>query len=102
MHSHPFSNSKPNGRDFLIPDGTILSPGDYLVICEDSSAYRSLHPGAAPCAGDWGFALSAAGETVRLYDPTGSLVDRVAWDDRTPWPEAADGRTGRTRRHHPI
>ncbi|MHB1034559.1 MAG: lamin tail domain-containing protein [Pirellulales bacterium] len=61
-------------RKFVFPAGTVLGPGQYLVLYADSSA-------AAPGI-HLGFALDANGESLSLYDTpaTGSeLVDSVTF-----------------------
>jgi hypothetical protein len=41
--------------------------------------------------GDWGFGLGGGGDAVRLFDPSGALVDVVVYDDEAPWPTEPDG-----------
>ncbi|HJL77794.1 MAG TPA: T9SS type A sorting domain-containing protein, partial [Candidatus Marinimicrobia bacterium] len=37
------------------------------------------------------YGLDGSGELIRLFDPSGILVDAVDYDDSYPWPEEADG-----------
>jgi len=37
------------------------------------------------------FGLDNGGDAVRLFDPTGTLVESVTYDDAAPWPVSADG-----------
>ncbi len=76
---------------FQIPDGTILEPESYLVIVEDANAFGDIHPNVTSFVGDTGFGFSGGGELLRLFDPNGTLVDFVEYDDRSPWPTEPDG-----------
>ncbi|KAA3607906.1 MAG: hypothetical protein DWQ01_12535 [Planctomycetota bacterium] len=75
---------------FVLPLGTVLRAGGYLVLCEDQALFQSQFPGV-PVLGDWGFGLSGNGEQVRLFDDAGNLRDLVHYDDESPWPPEADG-----------
>jgi len=84
---------KDNNDDhrFLIPDGTLIEPFDYLVIAKDMEAFSSLHPQITNLLGDFNFGLSSAADQVRLYNKAGELVGDISYTDESPWPEAADG-----------
>jgi len=84
-----------NDNVFTLLENTILSAGDFLVLCKDTIAFTSMFPEVANIIGDLGFGLDAAGERVRLFDSNGLLVDEVEYDDSAPWPIEADG-TGAT------
>ncbi len=75
---------------FVIPQGTVLTPGGLLVLCEDAEAFAAIHPGVS-CLGSFGFGLNNGGERLRLFDAEGRLMDEVEYDDEAPWPLAADG-----------
>ncbi len=51
---------------FVIPAGTTVSPGEFLV-------YEKLQPGS------FDFGLGQLTDSVSLFDATGALVDSVAW-----------------------
>jgi hypothetical protein len=63
-----------------------------LVVCEDISAFRAVHPEVTNAIGNLGYGLSNSGELIRLYGPGRVLADSVRYDDAAPWPEAADGK----------
>lgn len=56
---------------FAIPDGTTIAAGGYLV-------FEELVKGAAPDAVGFDFGLGD-GDSVRLYDPSGALVQSFTW-----------------------
>jgi len=75
------------GLEFALPPGTILRPGQCLLISKRADTYRD-----APCEiQQWARgSLSNGGEVVRLLDRDGVEVDSVKYDDVFPWPEDAD------------
>ena len=84
-----------NNNVFTIPENTILSAGDFIVLCKDVAAFKSQFPQVANFIGDFGFGLSGGGELLRLFDSNGQLVDKVEYNDIAPWPTEPDG-TGPT------
>ena len=83
-------------RCYLV--GTI-QPGAYLVVPGFLSTFQAKYPGVTnvnPNQFDSatlgrGFALGNGGDSIRLFDPVGVLIDFVAYDDVPPWPTAAGG-----------
>lgn len=76
---------------FTLPENTIMDGGSYIVLCVDTSVFRTHFPDAVPILGNTGFGFSGGGEVLRLFDGAGNLVDSVEYDDDEPWPVAADG-----------
>lgn len=77
-------------HEFVLPPATI-SAGGYLVLCQDVLRFRRIHPGVTRCVGDFGFGLDNSGDAIRLFEPDGTPVLRLDYDDVSPWPSAADG-----------
>ena len=88
--------------DFTFPTGVVLAAGERLLVSGTNSAALRAAYGIAPGVqvfGGWTGALNNAGETVELYRPDNPnpdvvpyyLADRVSYDDKAPWPAAADG-----------
>jgi hypothetical protein len=80
-----------NEHVFPIPENTIISGGDYLVLCKDAAAFESQFPEVTNFIGDLGYGLGGGGDMVRLFDSNDTLMDEVEYDDEDPWPEQADG-----------
>jgi hypothetical protein len=80
---------------YAFPQGTIIQSYDYLVLCSDTTAFRSRFPGIHNFLGPLGFGFSGNGELLRLFNPDDLLIDTVHYDDVSPWPTAPDG-TGPT------
>jgi len=78
------------GVDFTFPEGVVLEPQGYVVVCQDCAALESTF-GPSNCAGDFDGALSDGGEEIVLIDEFNALVDAVPYDDKLPWRETADG-----------
>lgn len=80
---------------FTFPVGTLLPPGSFLVVCEDTIAFKSVYPGVQPLAGNFSFGFGSDNDMVRLYSSQGTLMDSIAYRSTAPWPTGAPG-TGRS------
>jgi hypothetical protein len=78
------------GVDFSFPAGTILRAGGFLVI-SDNPAVLQTAAGIPGVLGPWTGSLSNGGETLRLRDMSGRLMEEVTYNDRGRWPSGADG-----------
>ncbi|MEJ2704561.1 MAG: CotH kinase family protein, partial [Sedimentisphaerales bacterium] len=79
------SDDADDPAKFVFPSGTMIKPGEYLVLYADSNADASgIH---------LGFALDGGGEGLYLYDRDGTLLDSVEFG--TQLPDLSIGRTGR-------
>ena len=76
------------GIDFTFPAGTIVNGGGYVVV--------AAAPGQIPGAlGPWIGKLDNGGETLRLVNRNGRVMDALSYSDAGDWPPAPDG-TGPT------
>ena len=80
-----------NDHIYLIPQGTILNEGEYLIIAANPEAFSSLFPEVAPVVGGFNFGFGGDGEEVRIFDDQDILIDCVVYDDEPPWPPEPDG-----------
>lgn len=78
------------GINFTFTNGTRLLPGEFFVLARNAAAFVTKYPGAA-VNGIYSGQLDNAGETLRLSTAFGNAVLSVTYNDRTPWPLAADG-----------
>jgi len=85
-----FSDSD-NDHQFFFPAGTVLEPDNYLVIIDNDSAFTSRFPEIGNHIGETGFGLSGSGEFIKLVGGGGQVIDSLTYDDKSPWPEEADG-----------
>ena len=72
------------GVDFDFPAGTVVPGGGYLLVAADPDA-------VANALGPWSGRLDNNGESIRLISNGGRLMNEVEFNDRDPWPAAADG-----------
>ena len=76
---------------FTFPS-TVLAPGEYTVVVADTAAFQARYGPDIRILGQWaGGALSNAGERVALRDPNGNVIHDFTYNDKSPWPEVADG-----------
>lgn len=85
-----------NGLDFVFPDGTLIEPGDYLVVVKDRTAFATAYGYAVRVAGEFSGHLDRGGETISLVPPgalpdAGSVLATVTYDAEPPWPAVAQG-----------
>ncbi|MBN1675755.1 MAG: chitobiase/beta-hexosaminidase C-terminal domain-containing protein [Kiritimatiellae bacterium] len=88
--------------DYTFPAGAEIPAGGYaLVVATNAADFRATHniPSGVQVFGPYSGVLDNGGESVKLWrpdtpDPDGVpriLVDRVQYNDNSPWPESADG-----------
>jgi hypothetical protein len=97
-----------NGINFDFPLGTMMAPGEYLLLVKDMAAFDSAYPAAADGVRifEWGTGrLNNAGEKLQLSKPGDQVestryyirVDRVNYSDGShpvgedSWPTEPDG-----------
>ncbi|MEM7385495.1 MAG: lamin tail domain-containing protein, partial [Verrucomicrobiota bacterium] len=76
------------GVDFVFPNGTVVPSKGHLVI-------QGTGPSIPRALGPFEGQLDNAGETLTLRDRNDRVMDRLSYDDDTPWPVGPDG-SGRT------
>lgn len=79
------------GIDYLFGAGATLAAGASLVLARDVSDFLDLYANYGGDLFDFSGALSNSGETIALADAAGNEVWSLSYDDRDPWPGAADG-----------
>ena len=79
-----------NGITCSVPVGTIIGPGQFVVLVSNPEAFTNKYPGVR-YNGVYEGRLSNSGETLTLTDPAGTPVLSFAYDTRPPWPATADG-----------
>ncbi|HXJ74240.1 MAG TPA: CotH kinase family protein, partial [Candidatus Dormibacteraeota bacterium] len=78
------------GITFTFTNDTRLAPGAFFVLARNPAAFASKYPGRL-VNGIYTGRLDNGGETLRLATQSGSTVLSVEYQDRAPWPLAADG-----------
>lgn len=86
-----------NGLGYDFPAGSIMLPGQYLVLVQDPAAFAAANGTNLPVFDQYGGNLSANGETLTLFRPDPAqpgqeaVVDRVRYEAATPWPVITNG-----------
>jgi hypothetical protein len=78
------------GIEFTFPEGTIVPAGRHLVLAASPPALAAL-TGTSNIFGPFVDRLSNAGETLRLRNNNGRILDEVAYGVEGDWPVAPDG-----------
>lgn len=78
------------GLSFRFSDGTLLAPGQVLVLVRNRSYFQMKYPGV-PVHGVYSGRLDNAGERITLRHPQGVNILSISYNDRPPWPVTADG-----------
>jgi len=77
--------------DFTVAVIRTLPPGGRAVVTRDAEAARHRYGENLPMAGNYAGALDNGGETLRLLDRHGFVIQEFAYDDDGDWPIEADG-----------
>ncbi len=78
-----FTNGITYTFDDLLLFPAATSPANYMVIAQNANAFQNQYNIAAQ--GDYVGSLANEGETIRLEDFFGNLVDEVSYDNASPW-----------------
>jgi hypothetical protein len=89
------------GLDYTFPSGFAMTNGYCLIVATNPAAFRAKYnvPQGVAILGPWAGSLQDSGERLRLQRPgtpdTNGFgyitVDDVRYNDKAPWPAAADG-----------
>ena len=82
--------SLSEGIVFEFQEGTVLNPGERIVVVGNTTAFAIRYPGVT-IAGEFQGSLSNDGEMLRIEGVGGSLIREFIYNDQLPWPTAADG-----------
>ena len=77
------------GINYTFPAGTALAPNAYLVLAADQAAFTQRY-GFVPF-GQYNGRLANSGEEIALNTAAGDPILNLTYNDKAPWPEAADG-----------
>ena len=84
-----------NGIDYEFESGSLLGPGDRIVIVRNRSAFLNRNPDASSWLATKEFSngtgLANGGERLRLLGIASDEIRDFVYDDKRPWPEGADG-----------
>jgi hypothetical protein len=84
------SDSLVNKYDF--PSGTVIGPGAYLAVSNDTAALYKYKSRSNTIIGQYNFSLKNSGELIRLYNNNNELRFTIHYRDTIPWTDSADGK----------
>lgn len=79
------------GVDYSFSKNTIIEGGSYMVIALDPETIKEVS-GLAQVLGPYEGRLDNAGETIRLRNNNGRIMDQITYNDKDPWPKSTDGK----------
>lgn len=79
------------GINYVLPAGTKLDPGKFLVVCRNTKVFAGNYGNEIPVVGDFDGKLSHHGEKLELSNAAGIAIDSVKYTDTSPWPSGPDG-----------
>jgi hypothetical protein len=78
------------GISYSFASGTVLTAGQRIVLASDAAAFAAKFPGVT-LHGTYTGKLDNNGEEIALAALNGTDVRRFTYNDKVPWPVAADG-----------
>lgn len=75
---------------YVIPTGTAIMPGEYLVFARDTTLFRKAHPDVE-VIGPTNIGFSSNGEMIALLDQNGCPIDGLNYDTNGAWTSVANG-----------
>ena len=79
-----------DGIRYTFAENTTLAANSYLVLARDPT-HSTWRRASYAIVGPYEGKLSDSGERIALTRSDGSLVERVSYEDSTPWPRSSDG-----------
>ncbi len=78
-----------NGIQFEFPQSTIINSGEFVLISSDTTSFEDRYRLTADF--EYEGNLDNGGERITLENPVGDTVFTFKYNDKSPWPEEADG-----------
>ena len=79
-----------DGIEFTFGDNSILPQGRLLLV-SDREAFEQRYGNVLPRVGEYTGNLRNSGESLRLLDFGGGVIEEIEFNDRGSWPKSADG-----------
>ena len=83
------------GITYTFASGTLLNPGSRICVARDVTAFTTRYGAGPRVVGPYAGALDNTGEEIAVIAANGADIIRFSYNDKAPWPTAADG-TGRS------
>jgi hypothetical protein len=77
------------GVDYTFPNESVFSPDSFIVLASNAGMFQKRY-GFTP-TGEYNQQLDNDGERLTLVNAAGDTLINVRYNDKSPWPESADG-----------
>ena len=84
--AHWYCKDEKDSHLFVFPHDVWIRGNDYLVVCEDTSAFKLVHPHLRNFIGNFDFGLGSTSDQIRIFDSEDKLVFSVSYKNAKPWP----------------
>lgn len=78
-------------NQYVVPSGTTLTAGEYLVIARDLASFASVYPVTANVIGSSGVSFGNDGDKVKIYNAQNELQIAMGYMSVAPWSHQANG-----------
>jgi len=78
------------GIDYTFPMNTIINPNQFIVLASNLVQFKNRY-GFIPF-GEYSDQLDNGGEEITFISSTNDTIFSVEYNDKSPWPETADGK----------
>lgn len=95
LSNYQFIDADPLSTAYIIPSGTTLGAGNYIVLYSNITKFISEFPTVSNKIGPFTFGLNKTGDNILLKTPAGIPIATVSYTDSLGWPKGAAG-NGRT------
>jgi len=75
---------------YIIPTGTVIAAGQYLVFAKDTALFNAAHPGVN-VVGPTGLGFASSGDMIALLDQSGCPVDGLNYGVGDAWASSPAG-----------
>ncbi len=94
--SFNLSGWRLEGLGYTFPEGSVMAGNSYWVLAKDRAGFELAYGSGVTVFDVFPGSLDNGGETLRLIQPGATpeldrRISDVRYDDRAPWPTAADG-----------
>ncbi|HEY3325312.1 MAG TPA: FN3 associated domain-containing protein [Planctomycetota bacterium] len=79
-----------SGIGYTFANGSIINPGQFLVLASNPSQFAIKYPGVTPY-GTYTGRLNNGGDTITLQYSTGTIILSFNYNNSPPWPATAAG-----------
>jgi len=82
---------KDDGNNFFrIPENTTIDGNSYIILCKDTSDFKTHFLSDQAVVGNFDFSLGNSRDVIALFDQHYNPVKSIAYDEDAEWPDSKD------------